>query len=210
MVDEFKSDQSFEQRKSQNLTFWDYAKSKMLWQYLPIMAGLIGFGVGRLRKGEGVFPIDGSPMIVVQLKEKLFSKGYSKVTGKEAEKIKEWFEPYTRFIHGDDHLKRERLEKDAWNVLKGLEFSSVPLLYHLWRSKEAKKLDLEEASNRLQVISDIKPSDDELRLENTSLKQQLDFVERQTGNAPTKQIDSASHAGKMQDAPEQAASPMVH
>lgn len=209
MVDEFKSDQSFEKRKSQNLTFWDYAKDKMLWQYLPIAAGLLGLGIGRLRKGEGVFPIDGTPMITVKLQEKLFSKGVKHATGKEAETVKEWFEPYTRFFHGNDKEKRERLEKDAWNVLKGLEFSSIPLIYHVWRSKESKKLDLEEASNRLQVISDIKPTDDELRTENASLKQQLEFVERQSGNSPTKHIESASHAGKMQDAPEQAVSPAL-
>lgn len=209
MVDEFKSDQAFEKRKSQNLTFWDYAKDKMLWQYLPIAAAAIGFTIGRMRGGKGIKPLDGSPMITYQLQEKLLQKGSSKILNEEVELEEEKLIAITRFFRGENKTNRLRLEHDLWNIFKGVEFSSIPLIYHVWRNKEAKKLDLEEASNRLQVLSDIKPTDDELRTENASLKQQLDFVQRQSGEEPTKQVDSMSHSGKIQEKKEPAVSGSV-
>lgn len=199
-MEEFRTDTPLEKRKSQNLNFWDFAKDKLFWQYLPLIAPAIGFGIGRLRGRKGIFPLDGSPSILYKLQEATIFK----VFGKNEELKKEPLRLYTEFFYpGDDELataKRLALQKDLWNIIKTLEITSIPLAFHLWRNKQSKKLDLEDACGRLEKISYVKPTSDELRAENASLAQQLAFVEgteKGTPEKPTQQTANMNYDGKL-------------
>ncbi len=224
-MEEYKSDTPLEDRKSQKLTFGNFVKDAMVWQYLPLVAGVVGFTWGRLGKAgklpKNGFPFDGSPTIVQKGWEYVAEKIAGKVVGKAASKnmaeglkeIKEErLEFITRPIHGNDKEARISLQSDIFNTVKALEFSAVPLLYHLWRNKEDKKINLEEASNRLHAIQTVKPTDAELRVENASLEQQLAFIERQRGEHPhgisMKISPERAHEGKITHTHVRDASPV--
>lgn len=203
-MEEFRTKAPFQERKSQNLTFWDFAKDKLFWQYLPLIAPIIGFAIGRIPRADptksGIFPFNGSLPIIPHIYEKLFIKGAEKLANIRIGPGAERLEEYTRLIHGDNATKRLRLEHDFWNVVKAFEVTSIPLIYHHWRNKESRKLDLEDACARLEKISYIKPNNEELRADNASLAAQLAFVEGQQKASPVlplKQPADIAYDGKL-------------
>jgi len=196
MVDIYQPE-PFEQRKSQNLSFWDYAKQSLFWGVLPILSGLATFALGRIGKYK-IFPLDGSPIITISLYEKLFTKSTQYLTGIKSEIGEiERLHPYNLIFSDEKRLQGTR---DTWNFLKGLEIGTIPVIYHLWRNKEQERLDIVPVAERLKHLQPVKPSDEELRTENESLRLEL------AATAPQARISAKDmqHDGKMEALPERA------
>ncbi|MFN7402076.1 MAG: hypothetical protein ACK5ZH_02640 [Alphaproteobacteria bacterium] len=196
MVDIYQPE-PFEQRKSQNLSFWDYAKQSLFWGALPILSGLATFTVGRLGKNK-IYLLDGSPTIIYSAYEKLFLKTAKHTTGMkiEIEEVQR-LHPFNLIFSSETRLART---KDTWNFLKGFEIGTIPFIYHLWRNKEQERLDIVPVAERLKHLQPVKPSDEELRTENESLRLEL------AATAPQARISAKEmqHDGKMKSLPERA------
>lgn len=185
MVDELKT-QPIEERKSQKVGFSDYAKDKLFWGFLPLIAGAAGYALGKAR----VFPLDGSPMILIKLK----TKAWGMIFGKEVEKqVAEDMKDLNFYLGGiKDDKQRLEVAKDIWNFLKTVEIAAIPSIYHLWKNKEGQNLELKDVAQKLKDVDAYKPSNAELAEENTSLRQQLAFVERENGKEANTTLSASS------------------
>ena len=196
MVDTYQAE-PLKQRKSQNLTFLDYAKQSLFWGFLPLLAGLATFTVGRLGK-QKIFPLDGSPTIFYSIYEKLFFKAAKHAAGVKIEISEvERLHPFNLIFSPEKRLQGTH---DIWNFLKGFEIGLIPSIYHLWRNKEQERLDIVPVVDRLKNIENTKPTDDDLREENAALRKQIDFFVP----TPEKKILSHElhHDGKVEMASE--------
>ena len=175
-MDQFKT-QPFEQRKSQRLSFADFAREKLFWGSLPLLGGLAALTFGILTRKHKIPPLDGSPSIVYHLYEKLINKASTRALGEkilitnEIERV-----PYVKLLT-DDPVKQLNYVHNFWNFTKGTEIAIIPTAFHFWRHKEKNRLDLVSSVEKLKTLGDLRPSDGELRAENESLRHQLDYLE---------------------------------
>lgn len=197
MVDEFRS-QPYDQRESQNLGARQYAK-EVLWGSLPLLSGVaaLTFGLATKFKSRFLF-LDGSPSITYHVQEVLFNKASRHALGTHILPTDEIarLDPFNRIV---PEANRLGFTRGFWNFTKGAEVGAIPTIYHFWRQQEKTRLDLVPSRDRLAAISasGIKPSDEELRAENASLKQQLAYVNR---HAPSHQAHAFQHEGTVAEA----------
>ncbi len=186
MVETYKST-PLADRPSQKLGWGDYLKEVAI-GLIPLgtAAGAIAFGKFTKQK---FFPLNGSMDLLTSTYAKLIEKT-TKATHGKALKIDQVH--WTPFLSAFGRTKEEklRISQHYFNGFKGFEFGAVITLFHHWRKSEKKRLDLTSTYESLKPINDLKPSDDELRTENASLKQQLAYVRTH----PTSQISTAQKA----------------
>ena len=193
----------FEQRKSQNLTFKDYAKDTLLWAALPILTGALTFIGGRISRNHfnnKIWPLDGSPTMFYTMYEKAFKHVGEKVAGEklvidEVQRL----DPYNRIV---PEAQRLNFTRDIWNFMKGTEIALFPTAFHFWKREERTRLNLKPAHDRLKVISASVPTDEELKADNASLREQLAHVEKKSGvGAPFTALAGGSvhHDGVLAD-----------
>ncbi len=191
--------QPFEQRKSQNLHFSDYAKGPLFWASLPLIGGLatlLGGYVSKKYFNNKIWPLDGSPTIVQTLWEKGFSHVSTKAIGQKLE-IGE-VERLGFITSWLPEEKRLNVTHHIWNFAKGVELAVIPTAYHFWRRAEKQRLDLKPAHDRLKKLDFINPNDAELREDNASLKRQLDAARSQA--SPSPHAGQIVHHGKVAQA----------
>lgn len=194
MVDSYKSE-PLEKRPSQNLGWGSYMKEVAI-GLLPLATAAGAIAFGRLTK-QRIGPLNGSPDIFTKGYEAVFKKGLHSSTGQklvidDLDRLP-WL---TALVEGKE--AKLALTHDFWNGVKGLEVGTLPLFYRFWRHEEKKRIDLTSTYESLKSINSLKPTDDELRAENASLKQQLEYV--RSGPATRIHADSAAKHGKIADA----------
>lgn len=194
--------QPLEERKSQNLNFWDYAKDRLFWAALPLATGGAAVAFGRVTENK-VWPLNGSPDLLTTLHAKIAEK-----LGRNAEFTKwvkegAWMGDAINTLGGPD---KEVYRKDYFNFTKGAEVALPFSAYFLWHKKEENRLDLQDASSRLKGVAYVKPSDAELREQNDVMRKEIAFAAR--GNTPKPVVDAASvsHQGRVAEQQRQRSS----
>lgn len=195
----------FEQRKSQNLHFADYAKSTLFWVALPVLGGIATFAGGRISRNHfnnKIWPLDGSPTLLNHLYEKAFSHVSHKATGEKI--VLGEVERMGGLMNFLPEGKRLNATRDFWNFMKGTELAVIPTAFHFWRQKERVGLDLKPTHDRLKALSAEVPTDADIAADNALMKKQLEMLDAKT-NAHTDQpslrlaAGSAEHEGMVGD-----------
>lgn len=195
-----------DQESDKRLGYWAFSKELLL-SLSPIILTAGAVALGRITQHR-IWPLDGSMPITMWIKNKVFSKMFSKAIDKEVQLFannRQWYEPLFEAVGVTYTDKRG---KDMSNAIKALEVSVIPLAYRVWNHQEGKRLSLTESYGRLEKLEHLKPSDDELREQNASLKEQINFLDRPDAaekllqaSAPSKiQAGDAVHRGVI-DAP---------
>lgn len=200
--------QPLEERKSQKLTFWDFTKERLLWVVLPLVTGGAAMLFGKVTKFK-IFPLDGSPDLV----STLWAQGvkfFTKNNVKEGEEIVKWIKDGGWVGEAINNFgakeKQALLRKYYFNFIKGAEVATPFSAYFLWHKKEGNRLDLQDAGDHLKHLQTLKPTDEELAMQNEVMRREIQFAAGQ-GTIPPSVIDnvSAEHQGKLAGAPKERA-----
>jgi hypothetical protein len=70
-----------------------------------------------------------------------------------------------------------KIVNDLNNFVRFSELFGIYVIYRSWSRKEEKRFELVDAMDRLNKLEYKKPTDEELRQENDSLKAQIEFLE---------------------------------
>lgn len=184
--------------KDERLGKFAYAK-QVAWLLSPLIAAVGFIAAGRLT-GQKLPFLNGHAPLLLWMQEKgaLF-------VGKRAgmESVKDAVKNIEKLSHAERQFLRYpylplKIADDVNNAIRGFEFGSILLGYRLWTQKEGKRLDLVPTLDRLKKLDYKKPTDDELRAENESLKAQIEFLERPDAqaklhNVPQGKIEALSH-----------------
>lgn len=210
MVESFQTE-PLEERKSQKLTFLDFGKEKLFWGLLPFALGGATLLTGHLTKFSLKPVLDGSPTIIAKGWNWLTNGALRKASGKvltAADQEAFYDSLLFNFPRAFPEAIRDNARRHTWNFLKGFEIGAIPAVYMLWRKDEENRLDLLPAYDRLKKLGDLKPSDEELALENASLRQQLHFVEQKSASgleaSPRLHTAEATLEGTINASPERA------
>ncbi|MES2983647.1 MAG: hypothetical protein V4735_00470 [Pseudomonadota bacterium] len=187
MVETYKSE-PFEKRPSQNIRWVDYLKEVAI-GLSPFVAAAGAVVIGKLTKQKYI-PLDGTPDIFTKMWLNLGQKTAHMTTGQKVDLKKVDLLPWLTVLYKDPADKL-RVTHNYWNAVKGFEFGMIPVIFHVWRRQEKKRLDLTGTYDALKQISDLKPTDAELATENASLKKELAYAQR-TAATPAPSIDAAS------------------
>lgn len=200
--------QPLEERKSQNLNFWDFTKEKLFWVALPFVTAGAAFLFGKVTKYK-VWPLDGSPDIV----SSLYAKGTKLLTQKHnikgGEEVEKWINDGAwagGIIEQFGGSNKGTWRKNYFNLVKGAEVAIPFSAYFLWNKEEGNRLDLEDAGNRLKKLQILKPSDAELAQHNEAMRRELAFV-AQAENAPMSTIEKSGveYQGRVSESQQQKA-----
>lgn len=226
MVEKFTAT-PFDPKHDERLSVAAYAK-EIAWEHSGALIAVAAVAFGRLTNYK-VFPLDGSASIITRFYEKLYgikALNLTKLDVKNFNKAAfgariEGVSPTTligEVLETGTHAQQQAirhpwlsslpLANDLNNFLKAAEVGAVFYLYRKWAHKEQKRFDLVEGYDKLSKLPHLKPTDDELREENSALKAQLEFMDKPTTHAalaampPYSKVSGSEleHAGTISEA----------